>query len=364
MNPKHFALLAGAALASIVLAIATYSASQPWTAAVPGNAKLFSGLSGEAGKISGIEVTQGASTVRLERKGEAWTLKERSGFPANTEKVRALLIAVTVAELVEAKTRKPDRYGVLEVEEPIDKGANSRLLKLIDEKGAAIADVIVGKKRLDAFGSGKAGTYIRKPGDAQSWLVNAPIDAPVRVKDWIKSRVFETQADKIRRIVLEMPGEQPIEIEWDATKKRPQLKDIPAGKKVKYANSIDDIQEALSAFDIEDVRKMPDTPSGDNVSTARVEIEGGLKVAFKIRKSADGDWLSLAATGEGDTAKFAEALTSGAAGWEFKLPKAKAGDVLKTRADLLEVPAVTEPGPGAAVGPAAPNPGEPKPGSP
>ena len=70
------------------------------------------------------------------------------------------------AELVEAKTRRADRYALLELEDPAAKDAKSRLVRVLDGKGSVLAEVVVGKKRIDAFGVGKSGTYVRKPADA------------------------------------------------------------------------------------------------------------------------------------------------------------------------------------------------------
>ena len=78
--------------------------------------------------------------------------------------MRALLVKLAEAELVEGKTRNKDRYALLELEDPAAKDAKSRLLRLLDDKGVVIAEAIVGKKRFDAFGGSKSGTYVRKLG--------------------------------------------------------------------------------------------------------------------------------------------------------------------------------------------------------
>ena len=42
------------------------------------------------------------------------------------------------------------------------------------------------QEALEAFGGNKSGTYVRKPGDAQTWLANAELDVAVDVKDWVR----------------------------------------------------------------------------------------------------------------------------------------------------------------------------------
>ncbi len=348
MKPQQFAALAAAALASVVLAIAAYSAAAPWKAAVS-QGKLFPGFTSSAARVTRIQLSQGPSKLELERKGDVWTLKDRDGYPANSEKVRTLLTGLTTAELAEPKTRKVERYTELEVEDPAGNSANSNLLKLLDDSGATVHELIVGKESKDAFGASRAGTFVRKPGDELTWLVNASLTAKSNIKDWVKPRIFETQVNKIRKIKMEVAGEQPYEVAWDVGAKRHKLVDVPKGKRVKYANSADDVAEALSSFDLDDVRKAASATSSDPVSTATVEIDGGLKVAFKSRKTADGDWLTLVASGDGEAKKFADDLTAAVKDWEFKLPFGKAGDAFKKHSEMIEDDTVdTERGPAAA----------------
>jgi hypothetical protein len=106
--------------------------------------------------------------------------------------------------------------ALLELEDPAAKDAKSRLLRLLDDKGGVIAEAVVGKKRLDAFGGNKSGTYVRKPGDAQTWLANADLDVSVAMRDWVQTGVLDVPAAKIAKVTVEIPGEEPLVIARDA----------------------------------------------------------------------------------------------------------------------------------------------------
>ena len=85
------------------------------------------------------------------------------------------------------------------------------------------------------------------------------------------------------------------------------------------------------------MRKPAAAPTGE-VSTAKLEADGGLAVILKLRKEGEDTWVSVAATGaEGDAKKTADEITARAQGWEFKVPAYKAQSILKRRADLFEV---------------------------
>ncbi len=83
-------------------------------------------------------------------------LASHGNYPARAEVVRGLLVKMAEADLVEPKTNVKDRFALLELEDPAGKDAKSRLVRLLDAKGAVITEVIVGKKRVDAFGANRS----------------------------------------------------------------------------------------------------------------------------------------------------------------------------------------------------------------
>ena len=84
----------------------------------------------------------------------------------------------------------------------------------------------------------------------------------------------------------------------------------------------------MSASSIAAVAKTP--------AVAKIEGEGGLAVTLKLRKQGADYWLSVAATGDGDSKASAEEITRRTQGWEYKIPASKAEAILKRRADLTE----------------------------
>jgi hypothetical protein len=332
MKPQHFVWLAVAAVLSLSAAIVTYTSSAPWSVDAASGGLLFPTLKADAEKVQKIEITQGSTTLVLERAGDQWRLQNRDSYPATPEKIRTLIANLTDAELAEPKTRSPQRYALLELEDPKGQNASSRLFRLLDDKGTVLGEAIVGKKR-SGGGLGKAGTYVRKPGDEQAWLATADISGGTGLRDWTKARIFETATDKITKLRIELPGEAAYDIVRDAEGQH-KLAEIPAGKKIKFVNVVDNIVEATAFMEFEDVRKATD--SGGEVSTMNLETEAGLKVVFKFRRDKDATWLAISAAGDGDVKKTADDLTQRTKDWEFKILPSKADATLKRRDDLLE----------------------------
>ena len=337
MKPKAFAALAAITLVMLIVAVATYvSQNRVSPVRVSGEA-LFPGLAGKADRIAKIVITQGNTTLTLARDKESWSLENRGGYPAKTETVRALLIGLAEAELVEAKTSSKERYSVLELEDPRDKDAKSRLVQLLDDKGNAIAEVVVGKKRSDAFGSSRGGTYVRRPGDAQGWLANADINAPIGARDWVQPNIIDIPSQKIAGVDIEIVGEEPLKIVRDAADaSKHTLAVMPNGKKLKDNFAIGAIVRAAGSIELEDVRKAG-ASQGQEAGTILLEADGGLKVTLRLRKEGDDYWLSAEASGaDGEAKKTAEEIMRRAQGWQFKVATTKAQSMLKRRADLFE----------------------------
>ena len=253
--------------------------------------------------------------------------------------MRALLVRLAQAELVEAKTRKADRYALLELEDPAAKDAKSRSSGRSTPRAALIAEVVVGKQRDDAFGAGKGGTYVRKPGDPQTWLASGEIEAPTASRDWIKPQVFDTDSAKISKLTVEIPGEEPLKIERGADKdakvrvRRPAARGQEAEGRLRRRC----IVRAAGSIELEDVRKLAATPSGQGLEQGHVRDGrrpqghatppqgAGCTTGCRSRRPARAMPRSKA-----------DEIEARVGGWEFKVPAGKAGVLLKRRAELID----------------------------
>jgi Domain of unknown function (DUF4340) len=338
MKPRAFAALAVITLVAVAVAIATYASQNRWSQAKVTGAALLPGLAAQASRISRVELQQGDKALALAKSDEGWTLADRGGYPVKPGAVRALLVKLAQAELVDGKTRNKDRFALLELEDPVGKDSKSRLLRLKDEQGNVIAETIVGKKRWDAFGGSKSGTYVRKPGDPQTWLSNGDLDVSLNVRDWVQAGVLDVPSTKIAKLTVEIPGEEPLVIARDgADTAKHTLLGLPEGKKLKEGAGIDAIVRAVGNIELDDVRKAAAGPPANDVSVAKIEADGGLAITVRLRKEGEDTWVSLEAAGaEADAKKTADDIVKRTQGWEYKVPAFKAQAILKRRADLIE----------------------------
>lgn len=342
MHPKLFIGMAAAAAASLLLAIVSHGATERWTTGIVGGEKLLPSLASTAKTAKTIRLTKGETIVTLTEDGGKWIMKDRGGFAVNDEKIRSLLIKLVGAELIEPKTKIADRYSLLELENPTGKEAKSRLLYIADEKGNTLAELVMGKQRYDAFGTGRSGTYVRRPGDPQTWLVNASLGSEVTVAYWAHSQiVYDSERDKIKRITIEIPGVKPplvIEADPKGTDDRSWLMvNMPSNKQIKADQPLDSVANGFTRINLDDVRPLKAPPSGPDLIKATLEEKDGLVVTFLVRReNKKQHWLTLSAKGEGKAKERADAINAQVKGWEYLLPDSKVEQVVKKRDDILE----------------------------
>lgn len=340
IKPRQFTALAAATVVAVLLAAGLYASANRFSRGALQGKPLAPQLAQRVNSVAAIEIHQGDKTLTIKRKGAQWELQQRSGYLANAEKARGLVLQLAAAELIEPKTANKERYGLLELEDPKAKDAKSHQVRILDESNKPLLDIVLGKRRYDAFGSGRSGFYVRRQGESQTWLASGEPRAPLEVKDWVDTSIFKADTDKIARVTVEHPGEDRLVIErndnTDEKTKKFKLVTVPEGKKLKESAPIDQIPLGFTSLDLDDVRKLDATPSGANVSTLTLELKDGPTVTFHLRKEADATWISFSAAGEGDAKKRADEINAKANGWEFKLPSWKADNIGKHASDLFE----------------------------
>jgi hypothetical protein len=329
VKPQGFAALAVATAAMLVLAIASYASQTRLAQVKTSGAPLFPDLAAAATRIAKVELRQGDKTLTLVRGNDGWSLADHGDYPVKPEAVRNLLMHLARAELIEAKTRNKDRHALLELEDPAGKDAKSRLVRVSDAAGTTLAGAIIGKKRYDAFGASKGGSYVRRVDDEQTWLASVEIDVPLAPRDWVQATLYDVPAAKITAVSVELPGEEALKITRDAADASKHALPVPAGKKLKDAGAADAVVRAVASVDLDDVRKASPA-AGSEVGVVKIEADGGLTLTLRLRKQGEDHWVTVEAAGSGEEGKkTAEAIAKRTQGFEFKIAPSKAQSILK-----------------------------------
>ena len=127
-------------------------------------------------------------------------------------KARELVLAATEARLVERKTALKDRHDLLGLGDHTAPGSNARLMRMLDAKGEVLGEIVLGRPAFDVMEASKGGTYVRRPGDDQTWLADRPLQVGLSLRDWIKTRLIDLDVKSIKSIRIEREGEAAIDI--------------------------------------------------------------------------------------------------------------------------------------------------------
>lgn len=339
IKPGLFLGITAAAFVSLAAAAAVSVTGDRWVSGEVRGERAFPVLQSRINDVASVQITQGGDTLKIARGDDAWTAAAPyGGYEVEADRVASLLVRLSQAELIEPKTRNPDKYELLDLGDPGKKDSEARLIVLRDAKGDVITEVVLGSKRWDAFGSGKSGSYIRRPGEPRTWLTNLDVNPTPAIKAWVETNIFGIETGKISSVTVTAEGEAPLTINrLPGDKTKFELAGLPSdAKRKESAPKPDDVAEAYASVELEDLRKLEMTPAGPDVMVSELKADNGLKVTFRLRKEGDQDWLSLSAEGEGEAAKQAKEINARVKGWEYKIPSWKADGLFRTRSDFLE----------------------------
>ncbi len=335
MRKRGLILLAAATLVLVVLAIvAIATGDRTVSRAAPGEAALPA-LPAKLGEVASVGLKHGALELTFVRDGDGWFVAEKDNFPAAADKVRQIVLGMADLALVEPKTQKLDLYPRLELDDP-GKG-KSTLVTLKDKSGAALAEMIIGKRRYDRLGAGNDGVYIRKPGDTQAWLARGSLEFSDQLSSWLDRRIIDLPEKRIAKVTLTQPDGARLVITRPTADAKFTVEDAPADAKFKSETATRQPAMALETLDLDDVKPAADMPVPDkDVFTASFVTFDGLTVDVRLFDRDNLHWIKVSAVGTGAAEGEAREIDAKAGGWTYAVPSYKA-TALKTKlSDLLE----------------------------
>ncbi len=342
-----------AAIGAIVLALGVIYGSGPrerMQQAAQGQL-VFPGLAPKLAAAAQLEIQHKGTTLHLARNAEdaaaLWGVVDRGGYRAQQDKVHELLTALTELRLDEKRTADAGEYARLGVADPADKGADSTLVRVLDGKGGVIAALIVGHAR-SAERGGADTLYVRRPGEAQSWLADGRIAATAGTQDWLDRSIVSIDAAKVADVVVTR-GETTLRFARQGGKFT--LTD-PAGHPKLDDVKVDEVSRGLAELTLEDVKPAPapGTPLGRAVFTTT----DGMTLSADVSKSGPAVWATFAASGQ-DAADVAARVK----GWAYEIGSWKEQALVPSLDDLKAAePATSAP---AMPAPATPAPAMPAP---
>jgi hypothetical protein len=275
MNQKTLIGLASAALVAIVAAIAINHANAPRSEnAGEASTYLAPELRDHVNDVSKIIVTgaDNKTLATLERGANGWSLAEKGGYPADTGKLREFLLKLADAKKVEQKTSNKDKYAALGVDDVSAKDAKGLQVEL--DGLAPPLKLIVGSSNPRG-----GGTFVRRAGDAQSWLVSGALTLEKNPADWLKKDLADIAADRIASVAIARADGKSVRVAKDAEGDANfKLADVPKGREPGAEFTLNGLASTLAGLRFDDVVSAKDAMPDDKVLKAHYAAFDGLVV--------------------------------------------------------------------------------------
>jgi hypothetical protein len=315
---------------------------QPATALAKGQ-RVFPGLEDKLAGAQSIEIAKHDGKFAIVRRGETWVVPDKSDYPARADMVRKALVGLAELETVDAKTRNPELYGRLNLQDVATDGSKAVQIAVKDGQDGVLAALLIGKKRSTPVGASGAGSpemlYVRKVGDAQTWLAQGQVEVRDSALDWAQRDIVDVAGDKVASVELDKPGAKPLVVQRDKPDDKDlKIRDMPANKAVKSQWDVNALAGLLESMTFDDVAKDGSFPVGAPKGIDRFRTKDGLTVTVTLLPKDDETWIKVEAAGEGDAAAKAKEISARTAGWLYKVPDYKRDKLLAKLDDLIQDP--------------------------
>lgn len=289
---------------------------------------LMPDLRSVANEIDEVTVQRADQPPLTIRKSDgSWVVPDRGDYPANVDALRTVLLAMTEAAVVEAKTANPALHERLGVDAP--SAGNSTAVLVSARAGDRDFALVFGNVAQGSY------RYARIADQDQSWLIDQNPDLPAGVADWLDKDIVDIDSSQVRSVTVSHPDGEIITISKAAEADTNfDVADIPEGRQLTYSTVANGIAGALNDLDLDDVR--PATGSADDAILATFETFSDLRVVARTVTDGDGNWLTLDVEGLAGETEEMLALRHRVEGWEFRIADYKANLLTRRFEDILE----------------------------
>jgi hypothetical protein len=298
---------------------------------------VLPGLEKSLNDVTEIRLTKGDGTrTTLKKRPADWVVGER-GYPADTGRVRKLLLDLAALSVVEEKTRNPQNYAQLGVEDSNSPKAAGTLVELIaPTKNFAL---IVGKPA-----QGKSG-FVRVAHTQSSLLAQPLISVDTDPRHWIDRAVVDISDQQMKEAVVESAAGPA----YTVARAAPQQDDykvapLPKGRELSGSGAANGVGSALSSLQADDVRRAP-TAAADAADAADAAKSdhgifrtfNGLELDITGHTEGERHYIALVARSNAKESQAeAERINARFQDWQIEIPTYNYQAMFKPLEELLK----------------------------
>ena len=325
-------------------------------AAAQVGALLVPGLLADVNQIDRVQlkVAGDQPLATLVRAEQGWGVLEKDYFPADISKIRATILALAEAYIVEEKTSNAELYARLGVKDVAASDASGVQMTVSGEGQEHV--VIVGKPGPQMNRS----RYVRLQTEATTWLIDRKIDVQYDVAYWLRKDLFSVDASELIALSVQVPGERAMKlIRQTADHEHSQhagdgssrMADdsksgfILANPSQPDAQVVDaELQQmvnALSSFQLLDVEPAAAVAKLKATMQAEFHLLRGIKLKLSGYEGEKDKYVQIEAnvSADADVAakEWVSDINTRVQGWLFRIPAVSYDAINKREADVLAI---------------------------
>jgi len=255
-------------------------------------------------------------------------------FPADSGKVRKLLLDLSSLQSVELKTGDPEKYSQLGVEDVKSPTSSGTLIELVAPE--KVHGIIVGKS------SGMKSAYVRATDEKQSVLATPQVMVDSDPKRWLDATLADIPEKRIKEVEV-LPASGPA---YRVTREKAEQTDftvpgLPKGRELSSPSAANTVAGDLALLTITDVRKAVPASDAAAVKPERAIFRtfDGLEIQVEGVKEGERRYISLTPKSSAkETADESQKLDARTKGWQFEIPTYKYDGMFRPLENLLAKP--------------------------
>ena len=337
MTPKAF--LAFTAVTAAVIVVSSFIVVERYATAtfVKEKEPIFPAMHDKVNEVTSLLYEDKQVRIAVSRQPDGqFVLSERHNYPVSNEIVRELVVGLAELKVLEPKTKLEKLYPRIQVDDLEKEKSLAKHLQVKGKNGEMLIDALIGRRNFDTTGLTDEGRYVRRVGEAQSWLVAGRFDIPDQIKKWVGKEFMNVDAKRIETSTTTHPDGTKLIVEReDRSGTRFKVLNVPKGREVEYQIDVDNISDGVDRIEFEDVGKPGengiDFPKDKTISTTYHTYDGLIVVADVYAKdeSKSEFWarfkasVSDKAENKEEIQKEADKINAEVTNWVYRIPAFK-----------------------------------------
>jgi len=254
MKAKTLGILAGITI--VVIVVAVFLNQETTKPPSQGRGLVFPELMANINDVTELIIESTEETVTLVRQENRWGVKEKDHYPAALEKVKGSLVGMAELRFREPKTRNPDLYEKLGLQDQTNEGSRATLVTIRINHNQEAGKLLIGDQRPAKENPSLSEIYVRKPDDPQTWLVTGKLPLERTVTEWLDQDILNLAGTRIHRVRVMHPGGESLTVQKTSPDALDfQIADMPKGYKVQSQFNVNNVVTTLSNLTMDDVKK-------------------------------------------------------------------------------------------------------------